>query len=108
MEMESGCEAKGEGEVDAGREVGSGEGARRRQRASGVVGGSNAPADMRRRGDAARCVGRCGRMRVWRLSGVVVAGEGMARERSQIWGEKRIMRESAFTILFISNIMTKV
>ena len=89
----------GEGDVDVGRDMGFGEGTRRRQRVSGVDGGSSAPAEMRRRGDAARCAGRYGRMRVCRLSGVVVAGEGMMRGRSSIGGEKRIIRESVFVIL---------
>lgn len=83
---------------DAGRNRGFGEGARRRQRVSGVDGGSSAPAEMRRSGDAASCAGRCGRISVCRLSGVVVAGEDIARGRSSIGGEKRIIKESGFVM----------
>ena len=46
----------------------------RRDEVRGKVGGSKAPADMSLMGQAARWRGRCGRMRMWRLCGVVVEG----------------------------------
>lgn len=47
---------------------------------------------MRRRGRADRAGGRVGRMRVWRVCGVVVRGEAMVRGRSGREVVKRIMR----------------
>lgn len=47
---------------------------------------------MRRRGLAERVGGRCGRIRVKRVVGVVVRGEGMGRGRSGREVVKRIMR----------------
>ena len=47
---------------------------------------------MRRRGQAERVGGRCGRIRVERVVGVVVRGEGMVRGRSGSEVVKRIMR----------------
>ncbi len=69
-------------------------GKRRRQRLKGVVGGSRAPAEMSRRGQALRARGRCGRMREFRLSAVIVEGEETVTGRSGIGGEKRTTSES--------------
>lgn len=71
----------------------------RRDEVKGKVGGSKAPADMSLIGQAARCGGRCGRMRVWRLCGVVVEGEEMVRERSGVGGAKRMMRCNAVRVM---------
>lgn len=73
----------------------------RRDEVKGKVGGSKAPADMSLIGQAARCGGRCGRMRVWRLFGVVMEGEEMVRERSGVGGAKRMMRCSAVRVMIV-------
>lgn len=59
-----------------------------------ALGGKRAPAWMRRRGQAERAGGRLGRMRVWRVCGVVVRGEAMLRGRSGREVVKRIIRVS--------------
>lgn len=76
-------------------------GGSRRDEVRGKVGGSKAPADMSLMGQAARCLGRCGRMRVRRLCGVVVEGEEMMRERSGVGGAKRTMRCSAGQVIVV-------
>lgn len=73
----------------------------RRQRFKGIVEGRSAPAEMSRNGQARSFAGRCGRMRVWRLRGVVVVGELMVKERSGIGGEKRMMRKRDDVILVV-------
>ena len=58
----------------------------------GKWGGRRAPEWIRRMGEAEREGGRCGRMRVERVVGVVRRGWGMVRGRSGMEVVKRIMR----------------
>lgn len=78
-----------------------GVGRMRRQRFKGVVEGRRAPAEMSRKGQARSLVGRWGRMKVWRLRGVVVIGESTVRGRSGIGGEKRMMRKRGDVIIVV-------
>ena len=60
----------------------------------GVVEGRRAPECIRRRGQVERLGGRCGRMRVERIKGVVERGEEMVSGRSGSEVVKRTIKVS--------------
>ncbi len=66
-------------------------GERRRDLLMGMFQGRRAPEYIKRRGEAAKAGGRCGRIRVESVIGVVVRGEGMVRGRSGMEVVNRIM-----------------
>lgn len=67
-------------------------GERRRHVLRELYAGRRAPEYIKRRGEAERLLGRCGRMRVTSVMGVVVRGKDMLRGRSGMEVAKRITR----------------